>query len=66
MRGTAEEYLTQYGANFREKRLQSELTQREVAKFLNISQAIISHIETGKMLPPIEIEDALNEIYRTR
>lgn len=66
MRTEVEKYLLQYGERFREERVRSKMTQLEVARLLNISQAIISHIETGKMLPPKDIEDALIEIYQMR
>lgn len=58
-----EEYLKQYGMAFRDKRLRLEMTQLQVARSLNISQAIISHIETGRMLPPKEIEEALHDLF---
>lgn len=62
MRASVEAYLEQYGLSFLEKRLRADITQLQLARLLNISQAIISHIETGHMLPPKEIEDALLEI----
>ena len=63
MRDSVEEYLKSYGRSFREKRLTAKMTQLGVARRLNISQAIISHIETGRMLPPLDIEEALIKIY---
>ena len=63
MREKIEEYLSTYGATLREKRKRIELSQLQVAHLLNVSQAIISHIETGHMLPPIELEEALIELY---
>ena len=63
MRDSIEEYLKSYGRSFREKRLAAKMTQLGVARRLNISQAIISHIETGRMLPPLDIEEALTKIY---
>ena len=64
MREGIEKYLEAYGLAFREKRLRLKLTQLDVARKLNISQAIISHIETGHMLPTIDLEEALNELYK--
>ena len=57
------EFLAVYGNNYREKREKAKLKQLEVAKIIGCSQAIISHIECGYMLPPEHIEKALNEIY---
>jgi transcriptional regulator with XRE-family HTH domain len=59
MRSAVEGFLMTYGADFREKRLLAEMTQLEVARHLGISQAIISHIETGRMLPPRRIRGAI-------
>lgn len=59
-------YLKSYGLMFREKRERCKLTQRNVANQLGVSQAIISHIATGRMLPPIELEEALEQIYTIR
>ena len=66
MREQVEIYLKAYGAMFQEKREQCKLTQLEVAHQLGISQAIIGHIETGHMLPNIEIEEALHQLYALR
>lgn len=66
MRDSVERYLSEQGARFREKRLQANLTQLEVAHLLNISQAIISHIETGHFLPPENLEESLIKIYEGR
>ena len=63
MRDRVEEFLKQYGMAFRDKRLSLGMTQLQVARWLNISQAIISHIETGRMLPPVEIEEALHDLF---
>lgn len=66
MRDSVERYLSEQGARFREKRLQANLTQLEVAHLLNILQAIISHIETGRFLPSKDLEEDLLEIYEKR
>lgn len=66
MRESVEEYLKSYGRSLREQRLRSKLTQLKVARSLGISQAIISHIETGRMLPTIEIEEELFKLYARR
>lgn len=66
MREIIERYLSEQGARFREKRLQANYTQLEVAHLLNISQAIISHIETGHFLPPENLEESLIKIYEGR
>jgi transcriptional regulator with XRE-family HTH domain len=66
MRDSVERYLSEQGTRFREKRLQANLTQLEVAHLLNISQAIISHIETGRFLPSKDLEEDLLEIYEKR
>lgn len=56
-------FLKTYGKHFRDLRLANNLTQVEVAEMVECSQAIISHIENGLMLPPTKIELALIEIY---
>lgn len=58
------EFLSQYGAKLREKRKQIKFTQLQVAEIIGCSQAIISHIECGYMLPPPHIEKALIELYK--
>ena len=57
------QYLEAYGNGFRHKRKQAGLSQLEVAHIIGCSQAIISHIECGYMLPPSNIERALETIY---
>ena len=66
MREIVEKYLSNYGARLRQMRLRANYTQLEVAHLLNISQAIISHIETGHFLPPEDLEESLTEIYEGR
>ena len=56
-------FLHQYGFNLRAIRENLGLSQLEVAETIGCSQAIISHIECGYMLPPQHIEDALISIY---
>lgn len=57
-------YLKDYGRRFRDMREQSELTQLKVAKQVGCSQAIISHIECGYMLPPPRIRGVNSWIVR--
>lgn len=64
MKEQTRKYLSEYGGAFREMRHNAKLTQLKVARMIGCSQAIISHIECGYMLPPPEIEDALHQIYR--
>jgi transcriptional regulator with XRE-family HTH domain len=66
MREIIEKYLSDQGARLRQMRLQANYTQLEVAHLLNISQAIISHIETGHFLPPENLEESLIKIYEGR
>jgi ribosome-binding protein aMBF1 (putative translation factor) len=66
MREMVEEYLRRYGEHLREQRQRCGLTQIKVAQSLHISQAVVSHIETGQMLPPKIIEDAMIKLYRAR
>lgn len=66
MREIIEKYLSDQGARLRQMRLQANYTQLEVAHLLNISQAIISHIETGHFPPPEDLEESLTEIYEGR
>jgi predicted transcriptional regulator len=56
-------FLAEYGEVMRSKRHKAKLPQIQVAHFIGVSQAIISHIECGLMLPPKEIENAIIEIY---
>lgn len=57
------EYLQDYGQEFKDLRIQAKLTQLKVAKCLGCSQAIISHIECGYMLPPEQLEMELHNLY---
>ena len=59
------EYLKEYGARLRDMRIKSKLTQLEVAQFIGVSQAIISHIECGFFLSSDKLESALLDIYNT-
>jgi transcriptional regulator with XRE-family HTH domain len=59
-------FLYAYGKNFREMREKAKLTQLQVADAVRCSQAIISHIECGYMLPPPYIEEALIKFYDMR
>lgn len=52
-------FLKEYGEHFRHLRLKAGLGQLKVANHIGCSQAIISHIECGYMLPPQDIEDRL-------
>lgn len=60
------EYLKQYGARLRDMRIKAKLTQLDVARFIGISQAIISHIECGFFLPSDELESALLDVYNNQ
>ena len=59
----ARQYLKVYGKQLRAKRKKLSLTQLEVAHIIGCSQAVISFIECGYMLPPAEIESELLELY---
>jgi transcriptional regulator with XRE-family HTH domain len=52
-------FLEVYGQKIKALRVKAKLTQLEVAKICECSQAIISHIECGYMLPPPHIEKSL-------
>lgn len=56
-------FLEANGLHFREMRLKAKITQLKAAKMVGISQAIISHLECGYMLPPPHIIDSLQSIY---
>lgn len=51
LKAIAHKFLKDYGNYFKQLRLKAKLTQDEVAKSIGCSQAIISHIECGYMLP---------------
>lgn len=59
------EWLSNYGNELRRKREKANMTQLEVARTIGCSQAIISHIECGYMLPPEKIETALLDLYES-
>lgn len=56
-------FLKDYGLRLRNERINAKMTQLQVARIIGCSQAIISHIECGYMLPPPKIETALFDIY---
>ena len=56
-------YLKSYGYHLRVMREATGLRQKEVAKKLYCSQAIISHIESGKYLPSPDFEQRLVDFY---
>ena len=58
------EHLKEYGRKFRNMRHKAKLSQLTAARMIGCSQAIISHIECGYMLPPTRIECALFELYK--
>lgn len=60
------EFLIDYGNEVKTARENISLTQLELAHLVLCSQAIISHIECGYMLPPPHIENAINEILGIR
>ena len=55
-------FLSAYGDRVRTARQNADMTQLELARLIPCSQAIISHIEQGYMLPPPHIYIALQEI----
>lgn len=55
-------FLEEYGQKVKVLRKKANLSQLEVAKIVECSQAIISHIECGYMLPPPHIEKAIFEL----
>lgn len=57
-------FLKGYGNHMRELRLACELKQKQVAKKVGCSQAIISHIECGLLLPDTELEQRLLNVYK--
>lgn len=59
-------YLKKYGNDFKTMRLKANISQLEVAQEIECSQAVISHIECGYMLPPLHIEKAMLELYKKK
>lgn len=58
------QYLNKYGSEFKNRRIKAEKGQLEVARTIGCSQAIISFIENGYMLPPKVIEIAIDKLYK--
>lgn len=44
-------------------RVNANLTQKEAAKMLNISQATLQNYETGKTVPQWDMVEKIGEIY---
>ena len=61
---TIRNFLVSYGDKVRRARIKLELTQLKLARLIGCSQAIISHIECGYMLPPPHIKKAISEILK--
>lgn len=59
---TIRKFLISYGDSVRTARLKANMTQLKLARLIPCSQAIISHIEQGYMLPPPYISKAICEI----
>lgn len=55
-------FLSAYGDRVRAARLNADMSQLELSRLIPCSQAIISHIEQGYMLPPPHIQIAIQEI----
>ena len=55
-------YLISYGESVRTARNKAKLTQIALSRLIPCSQAIISHIEQGYMLPPPHILKSIHEI----
>lgn len=55
-------FLISYGNSVRNARLKANMTQLQLARLIPCSQAIISHIEQGYMLPPPHILKAIHKI----
>lgn len=49
-----------------EKRLQKKISQRELARKLNTSQAVISRIETMRANPSLQLLKRIAEVLDTR
>ena len=64
MKDEVRAFLKEYGDNFKKLRYMANLRQVDVAAQIRCSQAIISHIECGYMLPPHHIEEALLQLYK--
>lgn len=56
------DFLISYGNSVRNARIKANMTQVELSQLIPCSQAIISHIEQGYMLPPPHILKAIHEI----
>lgn len=51
------------GERLREQRLARKLSQKEVAKALNVSPSVISNYESGERTPSVEILIAFANLY---
>ena len=64
MKEETREYLKSYGKMMRLLRKRRNLSQKEVAESVGVSQSIISHIEQGYYLPPGGVEEKLFAVLR--
>ncbi len=53
-----------WNKRMRDLREDSDKTQKDVAKYLNVSQRTYSHYENGERNVPIEIIIKLSELYK--
>ena len=59
MKDDCRKWLKNYGDLLRKARKELGMSQLELARKLGCSQAIISFIECGYMLPPLDLEEGL-------
>lgn len=56
-------YIESFPSKLKKARHNTGLTQRDVAKELNISQSVLARYETGKLEPNIETLGLLADFY---
>lgn len=63
MKSEIDSFSSKIGCILAELRKDKKVTQTELANFLNVSKAMISHYENGRSIPPLDILITLSKYY---